>query len=136
MRSGIRDTWGWNMSGQPLDLFAAAHLSADRDYCQVAESLLFPATTQPDTIRVTTVFLVIGAPKFNSSSIVPPLFETMIFINGAPFRSSDLMGSIFGFKVKCWTFEEARAAHLDVVLQLHKLGMRLALPTSDEEALP
>ncbi len=136
MRNGIRDTWGWTMSGRPLDLFATAHLSADRDYCRVAETMLFPATPTPDTIWVTTVFLVAGVPGFNSNTIVPPLFETMIFINGEALRSSDLMGSIFGFKAKCWTFEDALTAHLVVVLQLHKLGMRIALPTSDEEALP
>lgn len=124
------DTWGWSMSGRPLNFWDHTFLMADADYRRVAETLVFVDTHAV----VISTFFVCSAVRHDG--VFPPLFETMLFVNGHFLRGPDGVDAIFGYRPKTATLDEAYTQHYWHVDEMLRLGGRLALPTTDPEPAP
>lgn len=113
--------WGWSMTGVPLGFWDFTFLYADDNYRRVAETWLHDAGRE---ITVSTVFAMSDVSRHG---VFPPLFETMIFVDGDFLRGEGL-DAIFGYRRRVRTIEEAFAQHDRHVLTLAAAGARLALP--------
>ncbi len=120
--------WGYTQSGRPLTMEQAAYVAGDFATRLVAKSW----ATGPNGVRVevSTMFLVTDG-TFHAT--MPPLYETMIAIHHDRgeitwLKGPDLIASVFGYRRRYLTFEDAAAGHVDHVDKLRDEGFRLALP--------
>ncbi len=129
-REGIHGrTEGYNMSGRALNWLEAASLLGNDEYRRVAQTWLYADNGYGGAveIKVSTVFLVMVTEREDRDTM-PPLFETALFVDGRVFKGGGLVESIFGYKSRSMTFDEALDEHMRHVILLRGQGCRSALP--------